>query len=440
MTAIFVDTNIFLHYRFFVDIPWAKLYGKDFQLVLTLTVINELDKHKRNANPKIASRAKQVLSRINDLLKDPGQFPIKHFNQRPSADIFEQNQLDRQAQDDCILATIISYQSVYPDHEVLFVSNDTGPRLRAAHLQIKADELPENLQNPNEASEEQKQIKQLKKELDLLKNAMPKLSLNFADGSSLLKANFTNALVTKTDYINETYQKLTAELSFLEFDDPIYKNEKIMKLLEETKNEWQKDSLVWYYDPSCSRHLVNQGIEKYNKALRQYEDKLNDYFEAQYEIEDMKSRMLKIDLKIENFGNAPANDLELWLTFPDHISLAYEDGLPLLSKMPTPPQKPIHNFDAYAHKQNILPKLWDGRKYSPQIENVEKRELVAIASSVLHHRYEALKHYKSSKLESYYVIFDSFKDIKNFKVEYKILANNIPEPINGSLSMVTTME
>jgi rRNA-processing protein FCF1 len=438
MTAIFVDTNIFLHYRFFVDIPWAKLYGKDFQLVLTLTVINELDKHKRNANPKIASRAKQVLSRINELLKDTDQFTIKHFPQRPTADIFEQYQLDRQEQDDCILATIISYQSVYPDHEVLFVSNDTGPRLRAAHLQIKADELPENFQNPNEVSEEQKQIKQLKKELDLLKNAMPKLSLNFADGSSLLKANFTNALITKTDYINETYQKLTAELSFLEFDDPIYKNEKIMKLLEDTKNDLQKDSLVWRYDPSCSRHLVNEGVEKYNKALRQFQNRLKSYLEAQYEVEDIKNRTLKIDLKIQNMGNAPANDLDLWITFPEGISLAYEDGLPLLSKMPIPPQEPIHNFDAYAHKQNILPKLWDGRKYSPQIENVEKRELVTIPSRELHHRYGALKHYKSYELETYYVIFNSYKGIKNFKIEYKILANNIPEPVIGSLSILIT--
>jgi predicted ribonuclease YlaK len=87
MTAIFVDTNIFLHYQFFVDIPWAKLYGKGFQLVLTLTVINELDKHKRNPNPKTAARAKQVLSRINELLKDPGGFPICYFPQRPNAEV-----------------------------------------------------------------------------------------------------------------------------------------------------------------------------------------------------------------------------------------------------------------------------------------------------------------------------------------------------------------
>ena len=435
MTAIFVDTNIFLHYQFFLEIPWAKLYGKEYQLVLTLTVINELDKHKRNANPKIASRAKQVLSRINELLKDSDSFPISHFPQRPTAEIFEQYQLDRQEQDDCILATIIAYQSVYPDHKVLFVSNDTGPRLRAAHLQLEADELPEKFQNPNEVSEEQKQIKQLKKELDLLKNAMPKLSLSFADDSNLLKSTLTNTLLPKDLYIENACEKLVENLCYLEFDDPIYKNEKIMKRLEEAKNEWQKDSLVWHYDPSCARHLVNQGIEKYNKALRQYENTLNAYFEAQHEIEDIQSRTLKIDLKIANIGNAPANDLELWLYFPEDISLAYSDGLPSLSKVPSPPKKPIHNFDADAHRYSVLPRLGSEREYYPKVENFKRHDLVAISSHILHHRYEALKHYKSHNLESYYIIFNSFEAINNFKIEYKILANNIPEPVEGFLSV-----
>ena len=70
MIYIFVDTNIFLHCKFFIEIPWSELFGNPYKIVLAPVVLDELYKHKRNRNSKIASRAKKVLSRIEQMVNE----------------------------------------------------------------------------------------------------------------------------------------------------------------------------------------------------------------------------------------------------------------------------------------------------------------------------------------------------------------------------------
>ncbi|RYE05509.1 MAG: hypothetical protein EOP44_04550 [Sphingobacteriaceae bacterium] len=66
MTYLFLDTNIFLHYRAFDEIKWQEQFPDigEYKLIIASVVIDELDKHKQNPNRKLATRAKKILSKI----------------------------------------------------------------------------------------------------------------------------------------------------------------------------------------------------------------------------------------------------------------------------------------------------------------------------------------------------------------------------------------
>lgn len=49
---------------------------------------------------------------------------------------------------------------------------------------------------------------------------------------------------------------------------------------------------------------------------------------------------------------------------------------------------------------------------------------------------KSLKHGYKKRLEELSIIFGEFDDIKNFQVDYKLSAANIPESINGKLNVI----
>ena len=54
MKYLFLDTNIFLHFQNFEQIPWGNLVGDvDFKIIVSDIVAGEIDKHNDGARGKI---------------------------------------------------------------------------------------------------------------------------------------------------------------------------------------------------------------------------------------------------------------------------------------------------------------------------------------------------------------------------------------------------
>lgn len=65
MKYLFLDTNIFLHFQNFEQIPRGNLVGDvDFKIIVSDIVAGEIDKHKDGARGKIQKKAK-VLSKLS---------------------------------------------------------------------------------------------------------------------------------------------------------------------------------------------------------------------------------------------------------------------------------------------------------------------------------------------------------------------------------------
>lgn len=69
MKYLFLDTNIFLHFQNFEQIPWGNLVGDDdFKIIVSDIVAGEIDKHKDGARGKIQKKAKVISKLLGDVL------------------------------------------------------------------------------------------------------------------------------------------------------------------------------------------------------------------------------------------------------------------------------------------------------------------------------------------------------------------------------------
>ncbi len=90
-THCFLDTNTFLHFKRFDAVDWLKvLEVPHVCLMLTSTVMEELDHHKDDPkNPGRQKRAKEILSKLDDILPTDTAGICVPVGQNPHVDLQE---------------------------------------------------------------------------------------------------------------------------------------------------------------------------------------------------------------------------------------------------------------------------------------------------------------------------------------------------------------
>jgi predicted ribonuclease YlaK len=69
-----LDTNAFLQFRPYYEIPWTVLAGADrVRLVLTMPVLDEIEAKKQGPNARLKKRARRILPRIDKAFGDDGR-------------------------------------------------------------------------------------------------------------------------------------------------------------------------------------------------------------------------------------------------------------------------------------------------------------------------------------------------------------------------------
>jgi rRNA-processing protein FCF1 len=437
MTYLFVDTNIFLHYKFFIEIPWQTIFSDQYEIVLAPVVIDELDKHKRHQNPKIASRAKKVLSKFEEIMNAPGPFPLRYIFNRPLQKTFDHHQLDRKEQDDSILATILEFKAKYPDDSIKLISNDTGPRFRAASLGIEAVKLDDEYLVPAEKTEEQKLIQKLTLENGTYKNKIPKVSLCFKDGVNHFTSQLAKVQETTEEYLSSKLAALKEKYPLLVWEDPQIANTKFSEALKSQPKGTTLDEALMSskFVSALQTHnaLPKERIDKYNKDLNDFFVRYKQYLKQKFTLKVIKSLIIPIDIQMKNDGNVPAEDIDIWLHFPDGFELLNKDECPKKPKEPKPPYLPKHRYD-YGHSYipNIGSIYSSDQGYKPNL-NLNEPTIRKTNSYEVDIHYKSLKHFQSHDLDQLIVVYASYEKIINFSIDYKITIGNVPEPVLGQL-------
>jgi hypothetical protein len=69
-----LDTNAFLQFRPYYELPWTALAGTDrVRLILTMPVLDEIEAKKQGSNARLKKRARRILPRLDTAFGDDGR-------------------------------------------------------------------------------------------------------------------------------------------------------------------------------------------------------------------------------------------------------------------------------------------------------------------------------------------------------------------------------
>lgn len=401
--TLFIDTNTLLHYQPIDQINWKEVVpGEQVTLAYSLVVIDELDKHKQN--PRLSARARLV------------QNQFMHFRQagevsddvkiitvpKPHSRVLTAMDLDTSQNDLWVLASVLEYQATHPEERVGILTSDVGMQLRAEVMNIPVIQLDEKYAITVE-SDEQKELKRVKQELNTLKNAIPKLEIQLPlkerEGYAITLSDFESYVETEMSKQKAQYPKLNT-----------YKG---------------------YFIGSGMDAATKGEIISYNNQLDNYHEYYQKYLLERKGLYTEEMLTIELVLLLANKGSVPGRSIHIEFRFPEHVSVHAKKPSERFAEpnMPYPPTlgllKPIN----FSYERQSYPYSQPDSKPAPRI-NVLTSGVTTVEMSV--------DSIKQEDLEVLYWLYVTFKDLENvrgFNIDYEIRADNVPSVVRGQLNV-----
>lgn len=250
MKYIFLDTNVFMHFNLFDQIDWGKITDtKDYKILISDITLRELDEKKYDKDDKKADRAKKIVSKIekiideyNNIIQNKAKSELIILK-AISKVFLEENSLNPDDQDNYLIASMIDYKNKNPDHDIVLITYDSGPKLKAKSFGLNCIKMPEEFLLPKEPSQNDKKLKELQAENLRLKNKIPKLSVVFEDNKQ------STALIITEQKFSEENKIIRMFDIEKEYKNLIYKSPEEME--EERKEKNKNSPLAGLLDEEC---------------------------------------------------------------------------------------------------------------------------------------------------------------------------------------------
>lgn len=439
---LFLDANVYLHYQPFDQIDWLEVAQADTATIVVPPVtIRELNKNK-DTHPiarirKRADAALKVLSRLFDSVACAplrAGVEIRLEDRDPLVD-FTLLQLNREVQDDHLIASILLCRDEEPDANIVLITADTGLTLvaKARRLGLATTRLPDSLKLPEEPDPDQVRIRKLEQELHELRSKCPQLSLVFEDGAQYAKFALPRPVELTQVAIEERIREI---------------RKRYPKMQEQPRQEIQVHGAVdSIADLGASLEalkglllentLLPADIAAYNTKLDEFYDVYAKYLVKAAISQNLGRRSLKVEIWLANDGTAPAEDIDIYMRFPG--------GFALGRRLPNPPEQPEPPSPPKTPMQKMTESLAGIRvpyfgPYSPTPVvppgNVSGPSIKRTHSYDVDYHVERIKHGLREPLDPLYVVFESFEGASSFQIEYRILAAELPHEIVGKLHIV----
>jgi len=407
-----LDTNDFLEYRRFTEIPWRELLQAErVVLVVPSTVVSELDQNKsENRSAKKRERARELLPLIEHFSQGVGEeiqeaVTMEYFVGNLE-DVCKVNDLTASYADHKIVASAILARERNADSTIVLVTGDTGMRMTGKSRGVDTIAMPEQYRLPHAVDEEERERRQLERELQKLQARKPVMSIGWGeDLDQVLRPAVT-----------PTQPQAEAEIET--------KLSQAIKLLRPTPSFRTSGT-----DPDDPRITeVQEVTSKYEHDYRQYLIKMANY-------QTKQSLTINATLRIENSGTKAATDVRLTVAFPQQLSIA--------EKRRVPPEEPQIPYQLRGHA--ALTGLHDlfGSRHLNDLSHlmppVKKNVESWVTGYEVIMRIEKLQQSYSAPSRQFQITFGSVEDVGPCAVQYHLIADELLEPITGELSIVPTI-
>jgi len=424
---LFVDTMIFLHFRPLDELRLREtLEVESLTLVVPEITIRELDKHKSTHRVrKIRNRAKRVLSELESAILDgkrlKGDIAVVYWSKHPEQELSD-HQLDAQWADSVLVAAIDAYMKESGVQDVMLLSQDTGPRLTAARLGIAAKKLDDSFAIEDEPDELEIQNQQLSKQLARLQNALPKLEVGFegsADNPAI--SSFTlephplldeSALAQQMQRIRANYPPIPIQATSQKASDAMLRFARKLNRLPESS------------------------ILEYNESLDAFYEQAEIYIRELHVYDEPKSRRIEFLIYIRNLGTAPAEDVDIYLHFPDGFTMFDEVSLPDTPTAPRRPAKPrslSESMGSIRERSLFVPPAIPRSHYSSSPSPKSSFRIEETNSYEVTDHFVGIKHGDYALLPRMFIEFPSLEEANSFKCDYEVRLANLPDPVCGQL-------
>src|ERR1051326_4739579 len=320
--VIFVDTNVYLHFEFFTEVPWPSLVDADeVLLVVPPVTANELDKHKyAGASKIIKTRADKVVKRLYKIHSSAGEVrpgvKLLLSTERPREE-FEAYDLDRGSQDDHLLASILQYRDKHLGEHIMLVTDDLGNLTRAPNYAIEVRGMPEKYRTAAEPDPSEKKIRELEQQLRELQSRIPKLRLQFPAGTDALTFTPAHSRMSSPGFVEERMEKLRRKYPKIEKSDAPPERKGQLDISELLANPER----VRLSAKHSSERIPAREIEKYNEALETFYANYEQYLNRLVELDGLRARTIQLNIQMENDGTSTAEDVGVFIRLPSDLKV-----------------------------------------------------------------------------------------------------------------------
>jgi hypothetical protein len=163
------------------------------------------------------------------------------------------------------------------------------------------------------------------------------------------------------------------------------------------------------------------------------------YLDKKLLYENQQRGKIQLDIELINSGTLPAEDVDIYLHFPDGFELIDNEDV-----LEEPEEPKILSFEQYSLSplRGIFNSPNFGNRiaslYSPHvstIRNVSSPRIRRVHSYDVDFNVRRLKHNQKEPLDPLYSLFDSFEAAQSFSIDYKIQAGNVPMQIDEKLKV-----
>ncbi|MGM9794709.1 MAG: PIN domain-containing protein [Candidatus Aphodosoma sp.] len=419
MKYLFLDTNIFIHFKGFEDIPWKTLLDTDddVTIVLASIIIREIDGHKDSSKGRVKNKARKISEKLNQILLSgqSSRIPLVYCKESPIKDA-ERDNFDLSVNDDRFLLNVL--HSSFPKEDVYVVSNDTDLLLKAKDLELNILRMDDTYRSSEEPTDEEKELKKVREELARWTDRRSDPKVMFVDTEDTCLRFERIVFKTLDEIVEEKVQKEALRY-------PEEKDEEIT--FDNYFNNFQKQMAaickqINTHD-AAQKAVYNQMRKEYLEAFRKKES-----LETQKKVRQYAFK--KIKLRVYNGGTAQTGDLHVSLRFPDGVNL-YSPKESMTRVSFDPPVKPqydrclaqiasLSSLSALGYRPNNTIDMWDPEKPT------DKLEYSTNLSRLTH----------GLQVEIDEEIYVNTEDSQEFEIEWFIADSNLLDHKYGKLKVV----
>jgi hypothetical protein len=290
--------------------------------------------------------------------------------------------------------------------------------------------LPEKALLPEDLLPDERRIKDLENQVAELKNAQPRLRLAFPGGSSNITLRFLGGkslldsdIADRVAHIRDQYPKIAESAEAASVRAPSSLNGILSAALR-------------YYavDPDS--------VRKYNRDLDGFFVEYEKYLRRLALFYAWEGQTAIINLMLFNDGLSPADDVDIFMHFPDGFKLFDEDDCDSEPEAPKPPPKPMSLMEQAAAGYQFTgfnfrnPQVFDQRRLLSRRSNVSGPKIQRTSSYDVSVHVGRAKHGIEVPLEVMYLTFNPGVARRGFSIDYSIHASNLPKPSIGRLNVI----